>query len=153
MRIMKTVFGALAIAALGHLPSHAQDKTDGIAQLKDLRGNVLVSRQSGLAAGGERARLDEGSRVITTAKSEVIVVYDDGCEVRLKENQRFKVERGKPCAALMAQVESLLVESSAAVAGMAPAASFWSLVPAAGGATMGIEMLRRDRERRPVSPS
>ena len=154
MRMMNSVRIAVLAAALAAPALYAQDKRDGIAQLKDVHGNVLVSRQAGLAAGGESSRLLEGSRVITTARSDVIVVYDDGCEVRLKENQRFVVEHGKPCAVLMAQVESLLVEPSAgAIAGAGSGGSFWTLLPPAAGAAIAIEILRRDHEKQPVSPS
>src|SRR5690348_7467466 len=88
-----TVAAAVAPAAL------AQQNRDGtVARLVDMHGNVLVSRESGLASGNDELRLLPGTRVITTANSEVVVEYDDGCRVRLKENQRFEVERGKPCA-------------------------------------------------------
>ena len=39
--------------------------------------------------------------------SEVVVVFDNGCEVRLKENQRLEIDSRKPCAAML--VESLAV--------------------------------------------
>jgi hypothetical protein len=92
-----------AVVALGPL-AYAQQGRDGtVARLVDMQGNVLVSRESGLASGNEQLRLLPGTRVITTARSEVVVEYDDGCRVRVKENQRFEVEHGKPCALLLAQ--------------------------------------------------
>jgi hypothetical protein len=60
-----------------------QPARNGIAQLKGVKGNVLLSREAGLAAGSEAARVMDRTRVITTANSEVVVVYDNGCEVRL----------------------------------------------------------------------
>jgi len=72
-----------------------------VARLKQVTGNVLVSGQSGLATGNEAQPLANGVRIITTANSRVIVVFDNGCEVRLEENQRFDVESDKPCAALV----------------------------------------------------
>ena len=72
-----------------------------VAQLKQVSGNVLVSRDTGMTAGAEQLRLANGTRVITTANSEVVVVFDSGCEVRMKENQRLDVESDKPCAALI----------------------------------------------------
>ena len=92
--------GALALG----LPAYAQQGRDGtIARLVETHGNVLVSRDTGLSSGNNELRLVPGTRIITTARSEVIVEYDDGCRVKLKENQRFEVERGKPCALLLAQ--------------------------------------------------
>ena len=74
-----------------------------VARLKQVTGNVLVSGQSGLATGNEAQPLANGVRIITTANSRVIVVFDNGCEVRMEENQRLDVESGKPCAALLPQ--------------------------------------------------
>src|SRR5688572_7939862 len=63
-----------------------------VARLKQVNGNVLVSGQTGLATGIEAQSLANGVRIITTANSRVIVVFANGCEVRLEENQRFDVE-------------------------------------------------------------
>ena len=72
-----------------------------VAQLKQLNGNVLVSRDTGMTAGAELLKVTNGTRIITTANSEVVVVFDNGCEVRMKENQRLDVESDKPCAGLV----------------------------------------------------
>jgi hypothetical protein len=132
-----------------------QSSRDGIAQLKAVKGNVLLSRDAGLVAGSEAARLTQGTRVITTANSEVVVVFDKGCEVRLKENQRFEVDSGKPCAALIASVESILAQPAGlAAAGGLSAAGFWSLVPPAAGALIGAEILKPGPATpTPLSPS
>ena len=140
-----------ACVALAAGLSLAQEQRAGVAQLKDVHGNVLLGREAGLGAGSEAARLVEGTRVITTANSEVVVVYDNGCEVRLKENQRFQVEVGKPCAALFA--ESILVEPAGIAAVATAPAAFWSFVPVIGGAAIGLEILKDNREKNPVSPS
>lgn len=125
----------------------AQTGDGSIARLVEVNGNVLVSRESGLASGNEALRLLPGTRIITTANSDVIVEYDDGCRVKLKENQRFEVERGKPCAVLMAMPQTILVAPTA-VAGSAATI----LVPAAFGAA-AIGMLIDSRGRQSVSPS
>src|SRR6185503_18370106 len=95
-----------ALAAMLAVSQPLAQTAEGVARLKNVHGNVLVSKESGLASGDEALRLTKGTRVITTANAEVIVAYDDGCEVRLKENQRFEVETDKPCAALVAQAQS-----------------------------------------------
>jgi len=140
---MKTRHLAIAagfIAAAATAIAPAQTTREGVAQLKGVKGNVLLSRQTGLAAGGEAARLTEHTRVITTANSEVVVVYDNGCEVRLKENQRFEVEVDKPCAALIAQAQSVLVEPAGTALGAAPV-FFWVVLPAVGVSTVGANVL------------
>ena len=108
-RLLITLAGALALGSF----AQAQEGRDGtIARLVETQGNVLVSRDAGLASGNNELRLLPGTRVITTAHSEVVVEYDDGCRVKLKENQRFEVERGRPCALLLAQ--DILVAPAAA---------------------------------------
>ena len=146
---------AILVALLLSPPLYAQEPRTGVAQLKDVQGNVLVSRESGLGAGREGLRLSKGMRVITTNKSSVIVVYDDGCEVKLKANERFEIQTGKPCAALAALPESILATpAGAAVAASAgSAAAFAAALPALGGALAGLEALRSMRESNPVSPS
>lgn len=146
----------LSVAVTGG-PALAQQPRDGIAQLKSVKGNVLLSRQAGLAAGGESTRVMEHTRVITTTNSEVVVVYDNGCEVRLKENQRFEVEKDKPCAALIAQVQSILVQPPgiALAGGLGAASGFWNVLPAVAGAAIGVETLRPSPAppQTPLSPS
>lgn len=151
----KTQLAILLSAALAVLGAFAQQPREGIAQLKEVKGNVLLSRQAGLAAGGEATRITEKTRVITTANSEVIVVYDNGCEVRLKENQRFEVDDNKPCAALIAQVQSILVQPAGISLAGAGAPGFWQVVPAVGGALIGAEILRPSPTppQTPLSPS
>ena len=133
----------------------AQAPGEGIARLKDVKGNVLLSREDGLSAGGEAARLTEHTRVITTANSEVVVVYDNGCEVRLKENQRFEVEDGKPCAALAAMPQSILATPAGATLASLSTGGiiFGTTLPALGGAAIGIEAIDSSRRRNPLSPS
>jgi hypothetical protein len=141
---MKTRFAVLVVATLSAAAALAQQPSrDGIAQLRGVKGNVLLSREAGLAAGGEAARVVEHTRVITTAGSEVVVEFDNGCRVHLKENQRFEVDSRKPCAALIASVESILVQpAGVALAGGAGAAGgFWSVVPAIGGAAIGAAII------------
>jgi hypothetical protein len=154
--LRKTLNLAAAIAAaVAATAALAQGTTEGVARLKEVKGNVLVSRESGLAAGGEATRLKEHTRVITTANSTVIVHYDNGCDVHLKENQRFEVETDRPCAALIAQAQSILMEpAGAALAGAsAGAILFWTTVPALGGAAIGLKMIDDDRRKSPLSPS
>ncbi len=149
--------GALAALAfiLAAPCAFAQEARQGIAQLKDVNGNVLVSKESGLASGGEALRLTKGTRVITTSRSEVSVVFDNGCEVKLKENQRFEVDDGKPCAALIVQAQSILAEPAGAAAAAAAGslAAYSAVLPALGGGLVGVGVIQSLREKQPVSPN
>lgn len=95
---------AALLLACAVAPSGAQQQEQrAVARLKSVQGNVLVSREAGLAAGAQAERLVEGTRVITTANSEAVIEFDDGCEVRLKENERYDVDSGQPCALRLVQ--------------------------------------------------
>ena len=99
----------VAVALLGvgtstwEAGAQSPPQQDSVARLKSVNGNVLVSRESGLAAGEQAQRLANGTRIITTANSEAVVEFDNGCEVRLKENERFDVDSTRACALLVAQ--------------------------------------------------
>jgi hypothetical protein len=139
------VFGTLVSGLLFATAVGAQSRqSDEIASLKRVTGNVLVSQQAGLATGVESQRLVKGTRVITTANSEAVIVFDNGCEVRLRENQRFDVDSERPCALLVAE----------ALGGLPVAAAnlgFVPLVGAAGGAAVLITGGRGGST--PVSPN
>jgi hypothetical protein len=93
--------------------------------------------------------------VITTNNSGVTVIYDDGCEVKLRENERFEIETGKPCALLAAAPQSILAtpEGATAAAAAGSAAVFAATLPARGGAAAALAILRGSRDKTPVSPS
>jgi hypothetical protein len=96
------VLGALVSGLLVATAAGAQSgQSSEIATLKGVTGNVLVSQQSGLATGSEAQRIVKGTRIITTANSEVVVVFDKGCEVKLRENERLDVDSDRACAALV----------------------------------------------------
>jgi hypothetical protein len=99
-----------------------------VARLRQVEGNVLVSQESGLASAEESLRLDDRSRVITTANAKAVVIYDDGCEVALEPNQRLEIRTDKVCAERLAQAETIFKEP----AGMALAAAGTGV---AGGVT------------------
>lgn len=82
---------------------------DTVAELRDVLGNVLVSDAQGMASGTESQRLKNKVRVTTTSRAGVVVRFDCGCDVRLKENERLDVETPRPCAALLAAVQAVPV--------------------------------------------
>jgi hypothetical protein len=152
---MKTSTTSLCLLLAVAAASFAQEPPPAVARLKDVHGNVLVSRESGLASGDEELRLIQGTRVITTANADVVVAYDDGCEVRLKENQRLEVDTSKACALRIAQASSILAEPAgmAAAAGAGGAVVFLATLPAIGGVLTGLAILQSQRTSQSVSPS
>jgi hypothetical protein len=150
MRLPSARFAlALALATAFAIPQPMAQGSETIARLRDVRGNVLVSKESGLGTGGEQAPLTKGMRVITTANAGTIVVFDNGCEVRMLENQRLEIEKDKPCAALIPQ--SILAD--AAGAGYGPLFA-GTLVPlfVIGGALIDQTYLQTNTQP-PVSPN
>jgi hypothetical protein len=93
----------LAVAAHWNAGAQPPPEQRSVARLKSVNGNVLVSRETGLATGAQAERLVNGTRIITTANSEAVIEFDNGCEVRLKENERFDVDSTRACALLVGQ--------------------------------------------------
>ena len=105
-----------AAALIGAGSALAQQGT--VARLKNLEGSVMVSQGDGMVAAVKDQRVAPGTRVITLAGGKVVIDYDVGCDVSLKENQRFTVRAGE-CAALLADVVTLVPGSTSfAVVGL-----------------------------------
>lgn len=137
---------ALAMAGTSWSPgAYAQaPQSQAVARLKQVTGSVLVSREAGMSAGNQDQRLMNGTRIITTANSEAIVLFDNGCEVRVPENHRFDVDSDKPCALLLAEA----LAPAPSVAALGPGLLPLLLVPAGVGA-----ILIADRKQPSVSPN
>ena len=152
MKYMNCLLAA-TVLSLAVQAQENQERT--IAKLVDLHGNVLVSRDAGLGSGSNELRLSEGTRVITTAKSEVIVEYDDGCRVQLKENQRFEVERGKPCALLLAQdiIAAPIAANNAAALGFVAGAVVMLLQPSPSSSASAPPEIGGTGGTVPISPN
>lgn len=140
--------GMLAVAAALCMGDAAAQQA--VARLKQVTGNVLVSREAGLAAGAEAQQLVNGTRVITTANSTAIVVFDNGCEVQLKENERFEVDSQKPCALMVAQA---LGPAQPVAAVGAPLIGLLLPAGAVAGAVVGLASDAGDTTPTPVSPN
>jgi hypothetical protein len=126
--LSKLVGVAITVLLAGTVLAQQPDNT--VAKLKDADGNVLVSQGDALVAGTNDQRLAVGQRVTTTTGATVTVSYDVGCDIRLKENERFTVTTG-PCAVLAGQVESLGPAAGAIGGGTAGTA------PSVGAGTAG----------------
>lgn len=146
--VVKAVVSAVALACAVTTSPFAQTAGEGarapartVARLRHVEGNVLVSKEAGLASADEALRLDDRSRVITTANAKAIVAYDDGCEVTLEPNQRLEIRTDKVCAERLAQAETIFKEPAgmalAAGTGLAGGATAAALA-GVGGAAVGV---------------
>jgi hypothetical protein len=157
---IRSIVGAAALlaAVLATGPSLGQQPQNVVATLKDLEGNVLVSQGDAMVTGTLDQRLPAGTRVVTTAGAKVTISYDVGCDVRLKENERFTVNVG-PCAALLAAVEPLGPAAGAIGGGAVAAAGATGtglILPLAGVAALGAgayALLRNNPTAVVVSPN
>ena len=137
MNIRRISMGLAVAAALGAGPALAQQQGT-VAKLSDIEGNVLVSQGDAMVAGTNGQRLPVGARVVSTAGAKVTIDYDFGCDVRLKENERFTVAMGA-CAALVAAVQPVgpaagaIGGGTAAASGTAAAGGTVTAMSVAGG--------------------
>lgn len=145
---MRRISQATVLALLIVSQPQAQPRDESIASLRDVHGNVLVSNEAGLSSGDEGLRLVAGTRVITTAKSDVIVAYDNGCNVKLEENQRFEVDKGRPCALLLAQPYTILLTPA-----IAASSSVVAVVAQAVAGIASVAALIDSRTKTTASPS
>lgn len=151
------------LAAKGtQLSALAPRPGEPIARLLKIDGSVLVSTESGLVAGDPMALLKEGTRVIATANTKLIVAFLDGCEVPLDSNQRLEISMAKPCSERILDVKSILIESGVA-GGMAALGTSGGLTSAALGGGLqatgalgglaGTVAVVRERTSDTVSPN
>jgi hypothetical protein len=139
VRQLSTVI-AIAAAALwvggSALAQQTQEKDNAVAKLKEGEGNFLVSQGDAMVAGTNDQRLVVGTRVVTTGSAKVTISYDVGCDIRLKENERFTVTTG-PCAVLLGQVESLGPAAGAIGGGTAGTTAATGAGTTAGALSLG----------------
>jgi hypothetical protein len=130
MKMRRIAVGIAVATALGAGPGLAQQQ-GAVAELSDLEGNVLVSQGDAMVAGTHGQRLPVGARVVSLASAKVTIKYDSGCDVRLKENERFTVAMGA-CAALLASVQPV-GPAAGAIGGGTAAAGGAAGISVAGG--------------------
>jgi len=152
IRAISTLLGLAAALAAGLV---AAQQSGTVARLSGLEGNVLVSQADAMVAATPDQRVAPGTRVLTTAGAKAMVTYDNGCEVRLKDNERFTVRLGE-CAVLLKEVVAVGPAPGAIGGGVGTAAAGGTTVStilgvaAAGGMGYGIYELYR---RPSVSPN
>ena len=152
---MAVAFGVAAQNARPACDDPGAAGGEAIAELRDVQGNVLVSDVVGMSSGVEKQRLKNMVRVTTTSCAAVVVAFDCGCDVRLKENERLDVAIPRTCAALVAGVQP--VPTGAPIGAMAPTATTSTGISSTTGAliagTVGVGAYLLYRNNRNVSPN
>jgi hypothetical protein len=133
IRAISGIVGLAVVLASG--AAFAQQPGPGtVARLTNLEGSVLVSQGDALVPATNNMRVPVGTRVVTMAGGGVVIDYDVGCDIKLKENEGFTVRTGT-CAALAKEVAALGPASGAiggGAVGTAGAAGFSAAGLAAG---------------------
>jgi hypothetical protein len=165
MKLRSRIFCSLAFAAVAcsaeaqqasaaACESPDQAKKESIAVLRDLQGSVLVSDKDGVASATSGQRVLNKSRITATSKASVIVAFDCGCNVLLKENERIDVELPRSCSTLVAAVQPVPVGVALGATAGAPASATATttagLLAAGAIGVGGYALHRRDRN---VSPN
>lgn len=147
---------ALATNVMAQAPRLACDdpenmKRETIATLVEVKGNVLVSDAVGMSSAIDNQRIKNMVRVTTTSRASVLIAFDCGCDVRLKENERLDVEGPRQCPALLAAVQAVPM---GAPIGAAVAAASGSILPTALLVTgVGVGAYLIGRNNRNCSPN
>ena len=84
-------------------------KSEFVAELHKVVGNVLVSDSAGMTSGVDKQQIKNAMRVTTTSRASVTVSFACGCDVQLKENERLDITTPNSCATLVAAVQAVPV--------------------------------------------
>lgn len=147
-----SICGAQAAPVACDDPQMAARET--IAELREIQGNILVSDALGMASGTDNQRLKNRTRITATSRAGATVVFDCGCVVRLKENERLDVVAPSACSALLAAVQAVPTGApigAVASSGGAAGAGAGTGAIVAGGVGVGAYLLYRNN--RNVSPN
>lgn len=142
----------LGVAAAFAAASAAAQQPGTVGRLSNLEGNVMVSQGDGMVAAAKDQRVAPGTRVLTLSGGRVTINYDTGCDISLKENQRFTVRVGE-CGALLAEVASIGPLVAAGAAAGAPAVALVPATAIAAGLGYGVYETFKNDPDRSVSPN
>ena len=125
-------------------------KRETIATLAEVKGNVLVSDALGISSATDNQRIKNMVRVTTTSRASVLISFDCGCDVRLKENERLDVEGAKQCPALLAAVQTVPIGAPIGAVAAVPGSSIPTSLLVTG---VGVGAYLLYRNNRNVSPN
>lgn len=149
------VAAALATNVMAQAPRLACDdpeymKRETIATLAEVKGNVLVSDAAGMSSAIDNQRIKNMVRVTTTSRASVLIAFDCGCDVRLKENERLDVEGPRQCPALLAAVQAVPIGAPIGAVAAASGSTIPTALLVTGAGVAGYLIYRNNRN---VSPN
>jgi hypothetical protein len=93
------VFGLLACAGAS-AQEETQESTRIIGSLQDIEGTVLIKRGDVSIPVVEGQQVWETDNVLVTEGARALMVFLDGCDMQLDEEELYEVPRRSPCATL-----------------------------------------------------
>lgn len=103
MPIKMTVAVVAMAAMLGVAGvASAQDGAGTVATVQDVSGAVTITAGDTVKPAVEGSRVTDGAVVITAGDGSSVVVFDNGCNVRIEPNESLTVDTSLSCAALVA---------------------------------------------------
>ena len=85
----------------------AQAPAPVVGRAVDVEGLVTVSQGANVRTVLNDSPVIDGTRYVTASTGSVTLKFKDACDVKLKPNQSLEVDSRKPCAALIAAVQTL----------------------------------------------
>jgi hypothetical protein len=155
MEYMSKVITLLLGLIIMALSVTARAQSCDSAELRDVTGNVLVSTKDGMSAAVDKQSVAGGTRVTTTARASVTIVFACGCVVSLKENERIDLGAPATCTVLQASVVAVPVAAAigaGAGAGATASAGVFSgttALIASGVGVGGYLIYRNNRNQSP----
>lgn len=147
--VIPAILGSVAMAFSVNALGQSSNTCEG-AELRDVVGNVLVSTKDGMSAAIEKQAVAGKSRVTTTSRASVTVVFTCGCDVKLKENERLDIEGPAACPVLLASVTAVpVVAIGAATAASAGVFTGTNALVAVGVGVGGYLIYRNNRNQSP----
>lgn len=100
---MKMVYLVIALLG-GSLATSFAHAVTPAAQLKQIRGSVLINTGETYKTANEGTHLFAGDRLMVMEGGSTVLVYRDGCVAEFKENQVITVKAASTCAGGAADV-------------------------------------------------
>ena len=73
----------------------------------DVQGLVTMSLGTNVSTVADKLPVIEGSQFVTSSTGTVTLKFDNGCSIKLEPNRSLLVDNSKPCAALIAAVQTV----------------------------------------------
>lgn len=103
---MKLLFAALLVGASATVFAQT---TASVGVLDEIKGLVSVSTEGTVTSATTASVLKNGSVVLTSDKSSVVLRLNNNCTITLNSNEVLKINTDEKCATLIASVKTISI--------------------------------------------